>query len=175
MLRPAMLSFAAVLASLGALACKDAAAPVRASPRTDGPLFTASSGVTSVTLVRANAGTIKAHSSYNDFKSKLSTDDDTEIVVNNNSMTAGGTSGWHTHPGITIIAIKSGALTFYDGEDPLCQPTVYTAGHVAVEEGGHVHIARNEGSVGAEWYTTYILPTGAATRVDAPAPGNCPF
>lgn len=160
------------------LACHDSTPPTAARTARssqDGPLFTPGSGLTNIVLVRANAGVIKVHSNYNDFKGKLSTDENADIVVNNNLMAAGGTSGWHTHSGITIVAIKAGALTLYDGDDPLCQAKTYSAGQVFVEEGGHVHIARNEGPVGAEWYTTYVVPTGGPTRVDAPAPGNCPF
>lgn len=160
-----------------ALACNDSTPT--ASGNTvrpiGGPLFTVSSGVTNVTLVRANAGAIRVVSTRNDFKSMLWTQDNTDIVVNNNTMAPGGTSGWHTHPGITIIAIKSGALTLYDGDDADCQPMVYSAGQVFVEQGGHVHIARNEGAIGAEWYTTYVVPAGGPTRIDAPAAGNCPF
>lgn len=177
MQRRPLLSVAAVLASLSVPACTDS--PISASPAAfeTGPQFTLGSGVTNVTLVRANAGEIDAGSNYNDlgFKSKLSTHANTDIVVNNNTMTAGGTSGWHIHPGITIVAIKTGALTLYDGDDALCEPRVYGAGQVFVESGSHVHIARNEGSVIAEWFTTYVVPAGGSTRIDAPAPGNCPF
>ena len=168
---------AVTIAAIG-LGCQDTRTPTTPAGDlrpTEGPRYTIGSGVTNLLLVRANAGSIKVHSEYNGFKSKLSTDDNTDIVVNNNSMIAGGHSGWHTHPGITIVAIKSGALTLYDGDDPHCQPRTYGAGHVFIEEGGNVHMARNEGSVDAIWYTTYIAPAGAATRVDAPAPGNCPF
>ncbi|HEX9582680.1 MAG TPA: hypothetical protein VF970_16365 [Gemmatimonadales bacterium] len=175
--RRTILSLATALASVGVLACTDSGIPAAPAVLESGPQFTASAGVTNLTLVRANAGEIDAGSTYNDlgFVSKLKTHANTDIVVNNNTMTAGGTSGWHTHPAITIVAIKTGALTLYDGGDPLCQPKVFTAGQVFVESGSHVHVARNEGSVLAEWYTTYIVPAGGATRIDAPAPGNCPF
>lgn len=175
MLRPATLGFATLLASVSAFACKDTTFPTEAASQKTGPRFTAGSGLTNVTLVRANAGSIRAISKFDGFKSRLISRDNTDIVMNNNSMAAGGTSGWHTHPGITIVAIKSGALTLYDGDDPRCRPKTYSAGQVFVEVGGHVHIARNEGAVGAEWYTTYVVPAGGPTRVDAPAPGNCSF
>ena len=170
-------SFTATLALSSVLACTDSGIPSAPPVLENGPQFTASAGVTNLTLVRANAGTIDAGSTYNDlgFVSKLKTHANTDIVVNNNTMTAGGTSGWHTHPGITIVAIKAGALTLYDGDDPLCEPKVYTAGQAFVESGSHVHIARNEGGVTAEWFTTYIVPAGGPTRIDAPAPGTCPF
>lgn len=177
MQRSIRLTFAAALAFLSVLACSDSAIPAAPRALENGPQFTLGSGVTNLTLVRANAGEIDAGSSYSDlgFKSKLSTHGNTDIVVNNNTMTAGGTSGWHMHPGITIVAIKAGALTLYDGDDALCAPRVYSAGQVFVESGSHVHVARNEGGVTAEWFTTYIVPTGGPTRIDAPAPGNCPF
>lgn len=174
--RPSSLGVAAAITFLTAVACKESAAPTAARViGSDDPRLTVSSGVTNVTLVRANAGIVKANSFYNGFKSKFSTHDNADIVMNNNSMTAGGTSGWHSHPGITIVAIKSGALTLYDADDALCRPKVYSAGQVFVEEGGHSHIARNEGSIGAEWYTTYVVPAGGPTRIDAPDPGTCQF
>lgn len=177
MQRSTIFSFAAALVSVSVLACTDSAIPAAPRALESGPQLTLGSGVTNVTLVRANAGEIDAGSNYNDleFKSKLSTHANTDIVVNNNTMTAGGTSGWHVHPGITIVAIKAGALTLYDGDDALCEPRVYSAGQVFVESGSHVHIARNEGGVVAEWFTTYIVPAGGQTRMDAPAPGNCTF
>ena len=60
----------------------------------------------------------------------------------------GGTTGWHTHPGHTLIIVTAGAVTHYDGDDPNCTPHVYTAGMTFVDLGGtHVHIVRNEGNV----------------------------
>ena len=174
-LRLLALMASVVAVSIAVVACHDAPTAAARGTTEAVPQFTLGSGVTNLTLVRSHLGTIKVNSKFNDFKAKLAVDDDADIVVNNNSMVADGTSGWHTHPGITIIAIKSGALTFYDADDPLCRATIYSAGQVAVESGGHAHIARNEGAVGAEWFTTYVVPAGGATRVDAPAPGTCPF
>jgi hypothetical protein len=41
--------------------------------------------------------------------------------------------------------------------------------------GGHVHIGRNEGTVTVKLLVTFIVPVGAAPRIDVPDPGNCPF
>jgi ribosomal protein L25 (general stress protein Ctc) len=39
-----------------------------------------------------------------------------------------------------------------------------------------VRILRNEGTVPAVVYVTWLVPVGAnPIRVDEPAPGNCPF
>jgi len=41
---------------------------------------------------------------------------------------------------------------------------------------GHVHIARNEGTTPVTVVQTYLnVPPGGSPRVEAPAPGNCPF
>ena len=74
-----------------------------------------------------------------------------------------------------MVAVKSGTITLYDGDDPTCSPRSVSAGAVFVEEPGHVHLARNEGTTTEQHVSTYILPLGAPTRVDAPNPGNCPF
>ncbi len=73
--------------------------------------------------------------------------------------------------------LPAGTLTTYDGDDKTCTPHVYTAGQVFVDRGyGHVHMARNEGSVPLEVHVTLIdVPVGGDFRIDAPDPGNCPF
>jgi quercetin dioxygenase-like cupin family protein len=88
----------------------------------------------------------------------------------------GGTTGWHTHLGHTLIIVTAGTITHYDGDDPNCTPHVYSAGMSFVDEGGtHVHIVRNEGAVEADVIAFRLIPTGQPGRIDAPAPGNCPF
>ncbi|HVE64617.1 MAG TPA: cupin domain-containing protein [Mycobacteriales bacterium] len=100
-----------------------------------------------------------------------------DVVVQSITIQPGGHSGWHSHPGQAIVVIKSGTFTTYDASDKTCSRHVYDAGEVYVDDGhGHVHIARNEGSVPLEVQVTYIdVPVGAAFRTDAPRPGNCPF
>jgi hypothetical protein len=93
-----------------------------------------------------------------------------------NVLAPGGQTGWHTHPGPSLITVKSGTITAYDGDDPTCSPTVYPAGSGFVDPGdGHVHILRNEGTVVAETIAVQILGAGSVRRIDVPAPGTCPF
>jgi hypothetical protein len=88
----------------------------------------------------------------------------------------GGSTGWHTHPGHTLIIVTAGTITHYDGDDPSCTPHVYTVGMTFVDRGGsHVHIVRNEGDVNAQVIAFRLVPAGQPGRIDAPAPGNCPF
>ena len=100
-----------------------------------------------------------------------------ETVVQQIIMAPGGTTGWHSHPGPVVVLIKSGQMSFYDSEDPTCTVRTYSAGQSFVDSGqGHVHIARNEGSVNLELWATYFdVPPGGAFRIDAANPGNCSF
>jgi quercetin dioxygenase-like cupin family protein len=89
-----------------------------------------------------------------------------------------GTTGWHSHPGPVVVLITAGEMSFYDSDDPTCTVRTYTAGQAFVDSGqGHIHTARNEGSVNLELWATYFdVPVGDAFRNDVtPAPGNCPF
>jgi hypothetical protein len=87
----------------------------------------------------------------------------------------GSHSGWHSHPGPVFITVMSGTMTFYDSEDPTCQPIVRSAGQGFLDTGEHAHIARNESSGPAINVVTYFAPPGAALRIDQPAPDTCPF
>jgi quercetin dioxygenase-like cupin family protein len=87
----------------------------------------------------------------------------------------GGSFGWHSHPGPSLVIVKAGTLTFYEASDPTCTPSVHTAGDAYVDEGTDVHTARNEGTVDAIVIVTRLIPAGSAPRIDEPDPGNCSF
>jgi hypothetical protein len=89
---------------------------------------------------------------------------------------AGGHSGWHTHPGPSLITVTQGMIWAYRSDDPTCTPQVYSAGMGFLDQGsGHVHLLRNEGSVPAMTVAVQLLPAGADRRIDRGPPGNCPF
>lgn len=135
-------------------------------------LATSSSGFSTEQLSLGRFGEIKIHTD----DVKLKTKGDSDVYVVQNTVQAGGHSGWHTHPGPSLITVKEGTATFYDGDDPTCTPQVFPAGTGTIDPGdGHIHILRNEGSVPLVTVTVQIVPAGADRRIDAPAPGNCPF
>jgi len=110
------------------------------------------------------------------WQSKQKTKGRSDVYVQFNSWDPGGTTGWHTHPGHSLIIVTSGTLTYYEGSDPGCKPHELTPGMGYVDLGGdHVHIVRNEGSVTATGYAVQLIQAGATRRIDAPGPGNCPF
>lgn len=100
-----------------------------------------------------------------------------DTVIQQVIISPGGHTGWHSHPGPAVVLIKSGAMSFYDSEDPTCTARVYSAGDAFIDSGqGHVHIARNEGSVDLEvWVTYFDVPADGIFRIDAADPGNCIF
>jgi quercetin dioxygenase-like cupin family protein len=97
-------------------------------------------------------------------------------VVDNKLAPNGGTTGWHSHAGPSLIFVVAGTVTNYASDEPGCKPRVYTAGQSLVDPGGDdVHMLRNEDpSVTAETIAVQFLPQGATRRIDEPAPNGCP-
>jgi quercetin dioxygenase-like cupin family protein len=99
-----------------------------------------------------------------------------DVYVQSNTWAPGGSTGWHTHPGHSLIIVTAGTVTDYEGHDPECRPHVYTAGMGFVDPGGeHVHNLRNEGDVEAKTIAVQLIPADAARRIDVADPGNCHF
>jgi hypothetical protein len=98
-----------------------------------------------------------------------------DIATQTITFQPGGQSGWHSHPGPVFISVVSGTMTFYESDDPDCQPIVRNAGEGYVDVGKHAHIARNETGAPATNVVTYLVPPGAALRIDQADPGHCSF
>ena len=88
----------------------------------------------------------------------------------------GSSTGWHSHPGKTVVIVQSGEFTLYRASDPTCTGTTYEAGQGFVEPRISVHIGRNEGSTDAVLAVVYFrVPPGGSPRIDQPDPGTCNF
>ena len=99
---------------------------------------------------------------------------DSDVYVIRNTWPVGAHSGWHTHPGPSLITVISGELTVYEA-DTCTTPTVYHAGESFTDLGcGDVHLVRNEGTVCALNVVVQIIPAGQPRRIDADQPPNCP-
>jgi quercetin dioxygenase-like cupin family protein len=99
-----------------------------------------------------------------------------DVYVQSNVWAPGGSTGWHSHPGHSLIIVTAGTVTDYEGHDPDCKPHVYKAGMGFVDPGGnHVHILRNEGAIEAQTIAVQLIPADAARRIDVADPGNCHF
>jgi len=110
--------------------------------------------------VRINAGDIR-------FRTK----DAVDVTHQTITIDPRGSSGWHTHPGVVLITVKSGGVVRYHAD---CSSDTYEAGDAFTESGKHAGLVRNaSATTPAVSFLTYITPVGAALRVDAPNPG-CP-
>jgi hypothetical protein len=146
-------------------------------------LATPSAGFTSTTLALGRFGEIDVLNHLilpgdqgNIWLSLQKTQGKSDVYVQSNVWEPGGSTGWHTHPGHSLIVVTAGTVTAYEGHDPDCKPHVYTTGMGFVDPGGnHVHIIRNEGTVEASTIAVQTIPAGATRRIDAADPGHCHF
>ena len=97
-----------------------------------------------------------------------------DLYVQSNLWSPSGSTGWHSHPGHSLIIVTAGTVTAYVGNATSCTATEYPTGSSFVDEGGdHVHLLRNEGSVEARTIAVQLIPAGAGRRIDAPKPDGC--
>jgi quercetin dioxygenase-like cupin family protein len=116
------------------------------------------------------------HNKKNLWLSLQKTKGPSDLYIQNNVWSPGGSTGWHTHPGHSLIIVTAGTVTEYEGDDPSCTPHVYTAGMGFVDPGGdHVHLLRNEDAVEARTMAVQLIPAGATRRIDAEGPTACAF
>jgi hypothetical protein len=99
-----------------------------------------------------------------------------DIYVFKNDVAIGGQSGWHTHPGPSLVTVTVGEIVEYEYDKGQCSRTVRHAGEGIIDIGsGHLHMLRNESAAPAETVAVQFLPTGAPRRIDAAKPLSCPF
>ncbi len=138
-------------------------------------LATPASLVTSTTLATGTLDPINLNIKNGAWMTQIRTKGESTLMVVENRVAPGGSFGWHSHPGPSLVIVKAGTLTFYEASDPTCTPSVHSAGDAYVDEGTDVHIARNEGTVDAIVIVTRLIPVGSAPRIDEPDPGTCNF
>jgi quercetin dioxygenase-like cupin family protein len=108
--------------------------------------------------------------------SQQKTEGPSDLYVQSNVWQPGGSTGWHTHPGHSLIIVAAGTVTEYEGSDLDCKPHVYTKGMTFLDpRGEHAHIIRNEGDTVARTIAVQLIPAGMARRIDVADPGNCHF
>ena len=154
-----------VMATTALVASALIAVPAHATP---------ASGFVGTQLLKGQFGDIDIKSKSAIFDLKLDTKGDSDLYVVRNAIAVGGTSGWHTHPGPSLITVTVGEIVAYDAA--LCTPTHYGTGATFIDPGGdHVHLLRNESSAAAETVAVQFVPRDAARRIDVPQPNNCNF
>ena len=99
---------------------------------------------------------------------KIKTKGLSDVYVVRNVIAPGGHTGWHSHPGPSIISVVSGEATEYHAGNP--DGVVHATGTAFVDDGEGAHIVYNEGTVDLELIAFQILPAGAPRRIDEPQP-----
>lgn len=140
---------------------------------TDTSLATAPSGASAVFTVRA---TVPSHHFDSD-DYKIFQKSSQDVVMRELTLNPGGTTGWLAHPGPQYVIITQGSLAYYVADGTTCVVSnTYTAGEGFVGPPGQVHMLRNEGSVTAVFFVTFMdVPVGGPFRQDEPRPADCPF
>ena len=99
-----------------------------------------------------------------------------DVAVATVTIDPGGSSGWHHHPGVVAVVVRSGTVTFYDEN---CRADVHQAGETFIESSDSPGLARNTGTGTAVVEATFIVPAGTPPapptplRIDDPQPKRC--
>jgi hypothetical protein len=130
----------------------------------------APSGFVTVPLVTADLNhKVKLNSDRIKFQTKGRTD----VRIARVDIAPGGYSGWHHHPGMVIVTVASGAVTFTHSD---CSSKTYgpglANGAVFVESGDDP--AQASSTTGATLYATFVAPNNAGFRIDDHGFPGCP-
>jgi len=123
-------------------------------------------GVTPVTHVAG--ATLPDDVKVNADKIKFRTKAPTDVSVLTLTIEPGGTTGWHSHPGLAVIAVTEGTGTLYFSD---CSSKTFAAGQAFVENGDdRPTVFRNETSLPVVVTVTFVAPKGAAIIRDEANP-----
>jgi len=103
----------------------------------------------------------------------------TDVHVLENVIAPGGTFGWHSHPGPSLVIVNSGTLSVYHAPDCMAQDFGPGSrnGSTFVDQGHDLHMVRNNSATAvADVFVVSFVPAGFPRRIDEPNPnpGVCP-
>lgn len=160
-----LITFAAAAAAVAAFATAATATPSGAA-QTDGPH--------GVHITPLSAGTIGSKVDAHSAGIEIETHGPRDMLVTSIVVDPGGSFGWHTHPGPVLVAVSHGTLAFYQPHGSHCPRSTVTAGQAFIEDGGDVHLARNEGSTPVELNAIFLARTGTTEFLTTvPQPKAC--
>ena len=113
------------------------------------------------------------------WKMKISATGATDVHILENIIAPGGTFGWHSHPGPSLVIVKSGTLSVYHASD-CSTPEDFgpgsPLGSTFVDQGHDLHVVRNNTTGVDDVYVVSFVPAGFPRRIDEPNPNPavCP-
>src|SRR3984885_3083962 len=140
-------------------------------------LATPSSGLSTTILAQSefNSFFAEGHAFPPAWRAVMAAYGQTDVYVVDNKIDPGATTGWHPHPGPSLILVVSGQVTNFTSEDRNCAGHTYTAGQGFIDGGGNAeHTLRNNGTTEAETIAGQLTPHGAPRKIDEPNPTRCP-
>ena len=164
-------TFLFALGGCGAMGTSEEAnSPTTHTPSANSPKGESATPVTVTPLSRGTLGEVKAE---NDGIKVESVPGSADIVTLKVVIKPGGSTGWHHHPGVTLVSVASGTPTEYRAD---CEKTVLKAGEGFFEGTEEPHVVRNEGNVDAVLYPTFVIPTETSPEkltIAHPQPKDC--
>lgn len=133
--------------------------PVASTPCTSAPAEFMSAGtITATPIARATLAPAMS----------INVASETDILNQTITIAPGGSTGWHGHPGTTMVVVSQGTGTFVHSD---CTADTYAAGTAFLDTPGTQHDFRNNGTVPLVIHATYVnVPAAGVFRLDQPAP-----
>ena len=124
------------------------------------------------TVNYAATGTSPDRLKVNSDHVKLQTKGETDVVTQAITYGPGASSGWHSHVGVVVVVVKSGAVTRYLSN---CLAQTFGAGDVFIESSdlGSLVLRNESATTPAQIAATFVTPppVPANLRIDQPNPG----
>lgn len=125
-------------------------------------------GPTTLDPFNVNAHSIPADT----WRAKLRTRGTSDVYVVDNKFASGVSTGWHSHPGPSLILVTAGTITNHTADN--CSGQTYSAGSGFIDPGGKdVHMLTNDAGDPAETIAVQLLPHGALRKTPAQPPATC--
>ncbi len=162
----------AVLIAVGTAAVATFGTVAAAAP--SGTAHRASETAHGVTITPLSSATIGSKVHTHSAGIEIETHGPRDMLVTSITVDVGGSFGWHTHPGPVLVSIGQGTLTLYQPHGNRCVRSTVPAGQGFIEDGGDVHLARNEGSTPVVLNAIFLARTGTTEFLTAvPEPRAC--
>jgi quercetin dioxygenase-like cupin family protein len=103
---------------------------------------------------------------------KYASPNNARVIVQTGDFVGGGTSGWHTHPGLTVVTVTDGSVTNHTG----CAAAVtYSKGQSFVEPPNTpIDVDNASATLAAHVIAALVVPDGMLPRTNVNAPDCTP-
>ena len=121
-----------------------------------------------ISTILAPRSTFSDSVKVNEDRVKFQTKDPTDFVTQQVTFPPLASSGWHHHPGVILVLVKSGHVTTHDEN---CQTKTYGPQQAFVESGTAPFMVSNESQTEtAVDVATQVAPAGSPFRIEDDPP-----